>query len=409
MTNQEIKFTVIIPTRERADTLKWALKTCITQDYGNLEIIVSDNFSQDDTREVVQSFKDKRIKYVNTGKRISMSSNWEFALSFVTEGWVTIIGDDDGLLPGALKKVAEIIKLTGIQAIRSMTCSYVWPSLLGKNFGRLGVPLGSGYEIRKSCEWLSKVIQHDTHYSELPMLYNGGFISFEVLREIKKCTNAFYLSCVPDVYSSVSIASVIDTYVYSYEPFAINGASAHSTGTSAFSNDPNSKSSPNEKFKNEGNIPFHKDIPLISNGNYPPSLEILVYESYLQSKALRNSRIDIHSEQLEKILSTYPRKNKEIIIEWAKEFAEYQKIDFNLILKKANRKRIFIKLFRLISRLIHILNMYKIGSPDLPIKDVYEASIKANIVRRVKPSIIENILRLVNERLKSTKPKVKTY
>ena len=76
-------FTVVIPTRERCDTLEHTLRTCVMQEYTNLEIIVSDNYSQDHTREVVEYFKDSRIRYINTGKRISMSDNYEFALSHV--------------------------------------------------------------------------------------------------------------------------------------------------------------------------------------------------------------------------------------------------------------------------------------------------------------------------------------
>ena len=62
---QATKFSVIIPTRERSDTLQSSLKTCVGQDYDNLEIIVSDNFSTDNTREVVESFDDPRIRYIN--------------------------------------------------------------------------------------------------------------------------------------------------------------------------------------------------------------------------------------------------------------------------------------------------------------------------------------------------------
>ena len=82
-------FTVVIPTRERCDTLEHSLRTCVTQDYDNLEILISDNFSQDRTREVVESFNDKRIRYINTGKRLSMTDNFEFALSHVKpEGYI---------------------------------------------------------------------------------------------------------------------------------------------------------------------------------------------------------------------------------------------------------------------------------------------------------------------------------
>jgi len=69
------KFTVIVPTRERADVLGPALKTVVEQDYDNLRILVSDNFSNDSTRDMVESFRDPRIIYINTGKRLSMSLN----------------------------------------------------------------------------------------------------------------------------------------------------------------------------------------------------------------------------------------------------------------------------------------------------------------------------------------------
>jgi len=101
-----MKMTVVIPTRERCATLPFALRTCIEQDYADLEILVSDNASRDDTAAVVATFHDPRIRYVNTGTRCSMTRNWEFALQRVTGDYVTFIGDDDGLLPGAVRDVA---------------------------------------------------------------------------------------------------------------------------------------------------------------------------------------------------------------------------------------------------------------------------------------------------------------
>jgi glycosyltransferase involved in cell wall biosynthesis len=108
--DEGIKFTVIIPTRERADTLYHSLRSVVAQDYGNLNILVSDNFSGDGTREVVQSFPDARIRYINTGRRLAMHENWEFALAQVSGGYVTIIGDDDALLPHALRDMAGLIQ-----------------------------------------------------------------------------------------------------------------------------------------------------------------------------------------------------------------------------------------------------------------------------------------------------------
>ena len=114
---EKLKITVVIPTRERCDVLEKSLKTVTSQNYDNLEIIVSDNFSTDKTKDVVRRANDPRIKYINTGKRVSMTHNWEFALSHVTDGWVTIIGDDDGLLPESLNKIAKIIQSTDRKSV----------------------------------------------------------------------------------------------------------------------------------------------------------------------------------------------------------------------------------------------------------------------------------------------------
>lgn len=67
----ECKLTVIVPIRERSDTLGSTLRTLVEQDYHNCEFIVSDNFSQDEAKQVVESFSDICIIYINTGKCVA--------------------------------------------------------------------------------------------------------------------------------------------------------------------------------------------------------------------------------------------------------------------------------------------------------------------------------------------------
>src|SRR4051794_23129281 len=111
------KVTVIIPTRERPDTLAKCLKTALNQDYGNLEVVVSDNCSSPETAAVVRALNDPRVKYFNTGKRISMSHNFEFATSKVEAGWIVLLGDDDGLLPNSLGRLVRLLEASGLQAL----------------------------------------------------------------------------------------------------------------------------------------------------------------------------------------------------------------------------------------------------------------------------------------------------
>src|SRR5947209_6551073 len=104
--------TVMIPTRERADTLEHCLITCVNQTDDRLRILVSDNASQDNTPTVVEKFRarDQRVEYVNPGRRLGMSEHWEFALGEIKEGFVLILGDDDALFPDALAIIRAILK-----------------------------------------------------------------------------------------------------------------------------------------------------------------------------------------------------------------------------------------------------------------------------------------------------------
>lgn len=51
-----IKFSVLIPTRDRLDLLKEAIDSVRNQSYHNWELIVSDNCSDDDVEGYVRSF-----------------------------------------------------------------------------------------------------------------------------------------------------------------------------------------------------------------------------------------------------------------------------------------------------------------------------------------------------------------
>ena len=374
------RITVVIPTRERADVFASALKTVTVQDYGNLDILVSDNFSGDATAEIAQSTGDSRVRYLNTGRRLSMSHNWEFALSHIADGWVTIVGDDDGLLPGSLQKVAALIRSTGTLALQSATCRYRWPGNKGRRYGRIRIPMKTGHETRDSRSWMSKVLRARASYAELPMLYTGGFTSMSALNEIKQKSGAFYGSRIPDVYSAFATASLVPSYVYSHTPFAIGGISRHSIGIDQFAGGKKAAESPSQKFQLEENIAFHKDIPMATDGGLPKSLQAVVFESYLQTAHLRpEGCTEPFARQIELALATSPRGDTEIE-QWAASFARMHGLDYSRIRFRATLRRIEQKILDAPRNFERRINRRTIGSPQLPIENVYEASLAAAAV-----------------------------
>ncbi len=55
---------VIVPTYNRQNTISRAVLSVLNQSYGDLEIIIVDDCSTDNTEEVVKNIRDKRIHYV---------------------------------------------------------------------------------------------------------------------------------------------------------------------------------------------------------------------------------------------------------------------------------------------------------------------------------------------------------
>ena len=397
MTN-EVFFTVIIPTRERHDTLVHAINTVLCQDYNNFEILVSDNASLDKTRSVVESFKDTRLRYIRTDNRISMSHNWEFAINHVVDGWITILGDDDGMLPGALNSVNSIILNTGTTAIRSNGCSYLWPGINGSLHGRMSTSLRRGYEIRKSCKWLQLVIDGRADYKELPMLYNGGFVSLALVNRAKKQTGNFFLSMTPDVYSAIVFSFLTEEYVYSHEPLSINGASLHSGGTAGFERVKSVRPyDPAEKFFSEDNIPFYFKLPLTRSGRPVRSIPVLIYEAFLQAKSFHKLK-KIRTSDFKQIVIAIKQSGPcpQEIREWIEDFALQNQIDLpkNYLASGFFLLRIYIRFANFLSQALSSSSIR--GSDRIPLHTVFEASLIAGFIIAYPPSILTRIVLRIN-------------
>ena len=269
--NKNIKFSIVVPTCERASTLRFTLKTIIEQDYDNLQIIVSDNFSNDETKEVVQSFSDSRVLYVNTGRRVSMSSNWEFAYSYVDGDYVTYLGDDDGLLSDCCLEISKIINETECEAVVWKKIEYSWPcSFYRPNC--LIVPMENKLLNINSKLILRAVANGYIGYARLPVIYSG-FVSKSILDKIKSISGKLINSVTPDAYLGIAVAGQSNNYLYSTRPFGVNGGSGKSNGQSM-----HRKDNFNNVFYEEIDLEVNKEIP-----NIKGSVSACVAEAFLQA------------------------------------------------------------------------------------------------------------------------------
>ncbi|NUM36864.1 MAG: glycosyltransferase family 2 protein [Candidatus Brocadiae bacterium] len=283
-------FTVVIPTRERFDTLEHSLRTCVAQNYENLEILVSDNFSQDRTREIVESYKDKRIRYINTGKRLGMTENYEFSLSHVKpEGYILYIGDDDGLLPDAIQGINTVVRETGTQVLRWDVAVYDWPTIATKKENWLYInSLDSEITKQDSASIIQNLLSFKSAYQSLPLMYMYSAVHYDIIKKIKDLSGKFYHSMTPDVYSGFAIAGLVGSFINSKRPYVIAGSSHHSTGASAACV---TSDQVVQKFYQENSLPYHPSL------FFSRSLQSCIIEAFFQAKDrlpfLENYTVDL--------------------------------------------------------------------------------------------------------------------
>lgn len=340
--------TVIIPTRDRADVLQHTLAATLSLQDRHMTVLVSDNCSVDETPELLKRFDDHRLSVIRTPARVSMRANWEYALKHVKDGWVTVIGDDDAVLPGAFETVRRISAETGIEAVRSSTAEFIWPK--DGQRASLTLPLARGYEVKDTHHELAKVMAGKKHYTKLPVLYNGGFVKVSALRRMALRDGTVFGGSIPDVYTGIALCSVLQKYVYCKEALAINGASRHSGGTAAMQpkgQTATSDQNPFKKFLSENDVPFHSLIPSPADFHVAPATHIFVLETFLTAQdagIMLPVSIDFR-EQYELIMAELAERGSEKDSSaWLSKFCELNNIDLNSPNKPKDQEKLQRKL-----------------------------------------------------------------
>jgi glycosyltransferase involved in cell wall biosynthesis len=101
------KIDIVIPTYNRSNYLKSAIDSVLKQTCQEFDLYILDNCSNDNTREVVESFSSDKIKYIVNESNLGMVGNWNRALETGNNDLLNIFHDDDMLEPDFVSKVLD--------------------------------------------------------------------------------------------------------------------------------------------------------------------------------------------------------------------------------------------------------------------------------------------------------------
>ena len=235
-----MKFSVLLPTRNRLEYLKCAVETVRRQDYENWEIIISDNCSEDDIGGYVGSLADARIKYLRREALVPVTDNWNYALLHSNGDYVVMLGDDDGLVPGYFLTVMRALETYG-------EADFVYVG--GYYFAYAGVlpdePAGFLRRDRNrvftedSPCWLDaqraqRIARRYTQF-RMPVASNMQFslISRRKLSELTR-NGRFFQSPFPDFYATPALFLLSNRILVLPQPLVIIGITPKSYGSFHF-------------------------------------------------------------------------------------------------------------------------------------------------------------------------------
>lgn len=119
------KISIILPTYNGAKYLKRAIDSCLNQTYRNIELIIIDDCSTDDTPLIARSVSDPRVRYFRneTNQRLPKSLNIGFAKA--TGEYLTWTSDDNEFYPQALEVMLDRLK-------KDLSVDFVYADYLSK-------------------------------------------------------------------------------------------------------------------------------------------------------------------------------------------------------------------------------------------------------------------------------------
>ncbi len=140
----EPKVAIGIPTFNRAYLLKEAIVSVLSQSYQNIEIIISDNNSTDNTEEVVKELQDRSgnviIQYHKHDTAIPVVENWLSTLEKADSVYFGWLQDDDIIAPDFVKTAVDSLETVDEATVYCSYAQYAKKSEISGNMAIWGNP-----------------------------------------------------------------------------------------------------------------------------------------------------------------------------------------------------------------------------------------------------------------------------
>ena len=126
---------VVIPAYNRAASIRTAVDSALAQSVREIEVIVVDDASEDDTVQVVFGIDDPRVRLIRRERNGGASAARNAGIAAAKGGLIAFLDSDDAWMPGKLER--QIGVLQGADAAAAVSCTGVEMHLLDHGVMRI--------------------------------------------------------------------------------------------------------------------------------------------------------------------------------------------------------------------------------------------------------------------------------
>ena len=221
-------FSIILPTKNRPELLRDAMRSVLLQDFSDYELVVSDNFNDIRTKNTIDEFQDDpHLVRLRTDRELCIPEHWEFAAAHTKGAYTMLLTDRAFLRQGALKDIHDSI----IEAKNPQVAFWKYGYFDEKKGVLQNETEEEGAQILKSAELIKNFTTTlDAHFLPRPHL---GCYARPLIEAIRRDAGHLYLPYGPDYTSSLLALTYSDTVLFIPRPLVFFQGASFSAGTKA--------------------------------------------------------------------------------------------------------------------------------------------------------------------------------
>ena len=204
-------FTVLVPSFSQVEQTRVTVESLLAQTFTDIEILVCDNWSMDDTFKEFSKHPDARVKAMRPPRHGLPSVMLDMAWRLATGKYIAVLSAGDAFVPHALEQFKEVIDKTSAKFLFARPAEYFdhrLPESDGRHAsaGKVSIPSTTGRVMRlPSISYLSSFYSLTPFFSWQP---SGHVFERKLAEDVATRFQGLFRGPTPQAHAWPAIASM---------------------------------------------------------------------------------------------------------------------------------------------------------------------------------------------------------